>query len=342
MSPIISLFPAITGRGGPASFQARLAAGLAQHGIQVINDLSAKDLSAILVIGGSNSLLPLWQARRRGVRIIQRLNGMNWIHRRRRTGLRHFLRAEAGNRLLAFIRRFLADGMVYQSHFSQKWWNDTWGPDRIPTQVIYNAVDLTEFTNVGPEQPPTDRWRLVVVEGNLGGGYDWGLEIAVGLVNRLVDSQGLLSMPLELVVAGGAETAIQHTWQARSRVPLQFTGWLPRSAIPALDRSAHLLYSADIHPACPNSVIEALACGLPVLAYDTGALREMVPPDAGRVVPYGGDSWKLEPPDLAGLARSAGEILSDQGNFRAGARRRAGEAFGLDSMVNAYLNLLLG
>ena len=29
-----------------------------------------------------------------GVRIVQRLNGMNWIHRRRFTGVRHFLRSE--------------------------------------------------------------------------------------------------------------------------------------------------------------------------------------------------------------------------------------------------------
>ena len=45
---------------------------------------------AILVIAGTRNLLPLWRARRRGVRIVQRLDGINWIHRRRHTGLRHF------------------------------------------------------------------------------------------------------------------------------------------------------------------------------------------------------------------------------------------------------------
>jgi glycosyltransferase involved in cell wall biosynthesis len=51
-----------------------------------------------------------------------------------------------------------------------------------------------------------------------------------------------------------------------------------------------MLFSADLNAACPNSVIEALACGTPVLGYDTGALPEMVPPKSGRIAHYGGNS----------------------------------------------------
>ena len=89
-------------------------------------------------------------------------------------------------------------------------------------------------------------------------------------------------------------------------------------------------------------MIEALACGLPVLAFDTGALPELVTGDAGRVVPYGSDPWKLETPDISSLAEAAVEILSDQPCFRAAARKRAEDAFGLDRMVAAYLQALAG
>ena len=342
MPPKICLYPALTGTGGPASFQKRLAAGLEERGVTITCDLNEDKLAAILVVGGTSSLPSLYQARQRGIRIIQRLNGMNWIHRRLYTGVRHFLRAEYGNLLLAFIRRHMAQSIVYQSHFSQEWWNRVWGIDREPTHIIHNAVNLGLFTPNGPEQPPDDRWRLLVVEGNLGGGYDWGLKVAVALANGL--AEGLENSPqkLELVVAGSAKVDVQQTWQARCRVPMKFTGWLPREEIPALDRSAHLLYAADINPACPNSAIEAMACGLPVLAFDTGAMRELVTNASGRLIPYGGNAWKLETPDIPGLVRAAREILENQEALRVGARQHAEECFDLNDMVEAYTNVLMG
>jgi len=115
---------------------------------------------------------------------------------------------------------------------------------------------------------------------------------------------------------------------------------VPPEEIPDLDRSAHLLFSSDINPACPNSVIEALACGLPVLAYDTGALPELVTGDAGRIVPYGGNPWKLEPPDNKALAAAALEILIHQTKFRSAARHRAETTFDLDTLVDNYLSAL--
>ncbi len=97
-----------------------------------------------------------------------------------------------------------------------------------------------------------------------------------------------------------------------------------------------------MNAACPNSVIEALACGLPVVSFDTGALPELVTSDAGRMATYGGDPWELDPPDVAALAQAAAEVLQNQAKLRLGARRQAEQAFGLDKMVDEYLQVLLG
>ncbi|HEY6074412.1 MAG TPA: hypothetical protein VIV15_13740, partial [Anaerolineales bacterium] len=90
-----------------------------------------------------------------------------------------------------------------------------------------------------------------------------------------------------------------------------------------------------------NSVIEALACGLPVAGFAHGSLPELVAGDAGRLVPYGGDPWKLETPDIPALALAAAEILKDNDRFRRAARARAESLLGLDAMVDAYLKVLL-
>jgi glycosyltransferase involved in cell wall biosynthesis len=334
--PRICILPKASNTGGVASFQAKITAGLAMRGIQVSSDLD-ESADAVLLTSTTRDLRGLLWMKRRGRRIVQRLDGINWIHRRRRTGLRHFLRAEYGNRLLALLRRQVVTHLVYQSEFVRSWWDRQFGISRVPTVVILNGVDLAVYTPEGPQERPLDRFRLLLVEGSLQGGYEAGLATAVDLASRLADS-----FPIEMVVAGRLSPTLQARYQTRSQVPITWAGLVPREVIPGLDRSAHLLYSADLNAACPNSVIEALACGLPVAAFSTGALPELVTGDSGRLVPYGGDPWKLDPPDIPTLAEAAAEILQDQPRFRAAARQRAEQSLGLDHMVERYLDVLFG
>jgi glycosyltransferase involved in cell wall biosynthesis len=84
-----------------------------------------------------------------------------------------------------------------------------------------------------------------------------------------------------------------------------------------------------------------MACGLPVVAFDTGALNELVLNDSGRLVPYGGDPWKIGQPDIPALANAAAEILKDQTRFRKNARTQAESALGLEKMTDRYLSFLL-
>lgn len=325
------------GLAGPASFQRRLAEGLAALGHEACYSLDDIPYDAVLIIGGTRWLGALRRARRRGIPVIQRLDGMNWIHRVRRTGVRHFLRAEAANLLLRLIRDRLATAVVYQSRFARSWWERRFGPAPCSSHVVLNGVPLDRYTPEGPEQPPADRTRVLIVEGNLAGGYESGLEHAAALAEQL---SRLHPGPLEIAIAGQASAPVQALWPQPCRVPARWLGLVPAEDIPALDRSAHLLFAADPNPACPNSVIEALACGLPVIAFDTGALPELVTRDAGRIVPYGADPWKLESPDAVALADAAVEVLANQPRFRLGARARAEAGLGLEAMLRGYLEVL--
>ncbi|MEW5870515.1 MAG: glycosyltransferase family 4 protein [Chloroflexota bacterium] len=344
----VCLVPRLAGVGGMVSFQYKLAAGLARHGVDVCYDLADLPYQAVLVIGGTRHLGGLWRARRRGLPIVQRLDGMNWLHRQRRGSLRHYLRSEYGNRLLALLRSRLATHIVYQSQFVRTWWEGVHGATPLPNTVIYNGVDLAVYTPDGPEQPPADRPRLLLVEGSLMGGYEHGLLAATELAWRLARAgeEGPASQ-VELLIVGRVSSDMQRYWENQlaqagrsQQVILTWHGLAAPEHIPGLDRSAHLLYSADINPACPNSVIEALACGLPVVAFDTGALPEIVSQGAGRVVPYGSDPWRLEMPDLDALAQAARQVLGEQARFRRGARLCAESSFSLEQMVAAYLEVL--
>ena len=312
----IGIIPRVEGTGGGATFRQKFEAGLISRGFAVTHDPAEAD-EAILVLAGTRSLLPLWRAQRRGVRIVQRLDGINWVHRRKNTGWKHFLRAEYGNFVLSFIRRFLADKILYQSEFSKKWWEDWYGKTSTPASIVHNGVDLDVYSVGRIANPPYPPYKLLVVEGSLGGGYDMGIDNAIRLAETLTEKYNL---PMQLVVVGKITDEHRARVESIARVPIEWLGVVLGDRIPEIDRSAHLLFSADLNAACPNSVIEALACGLPVAAFDTGALNELVIGDAGRLVPYGGDPWKLDPPDIPALAESA---------------------LGLEKMVDGYLRVLL-
>ncbi len=335
----ICLVPRLKGLGGMVSFQTKFIQGLQKRGIAFTFDPADPQNDAILIIGGWRKIPTLFKARHRGVLIVQRLNGMNWLHKVQKTRFKDWLRAENANRLLSFIRRSLCHEIIYQSGFSKTWWESQHGKLRKPDHVIFNGVNLDTYSPDELETPPSDHFRILLVEGHLTEASSAGVAIACRMADIL---QEKMLLPIELMVAGDVPRTVQdHIQKEYPDLNLLWMGVVPNTDIPALDRSAHLLFSADLNAACPNSVIEALACGLPVLSYDTGALSEIISESAGTVVPYGSNHWKLEAPDISALAEAAIPILKNNNKYRQGARAQAVKCFSLDAMVDAYLKVLL-
>lgn len=333
--PRICIVPRVDGVGGVTSFRLKFENGLRSRGVDVTHD-PAEPADAILVLAGTRHLLSLWKARRRGTRIVQRLDGINWLHRVRWMGPRYPIRAIYGNANLSFIRRRLSDHVIYQSQFIKSWWEDWYKPARVPDTVIINGVDLSRYTPHGLHERPSIHYRILVVEGSLAGGQNYGILNAVNLCNALAKKH-----KIELMVVGRVDGRTKNKLGFQNLFRIQFMDTLPREQIPWLMRSSHGLFSAEVNPPCPNSVIEALACGLPVIGFDTGSLSEIVQGDAGRLVPYGGNEWKLEKPDIPALAKAVDEVFDDQTRFRNAARERAESVFDVEKMVDEYLKVLL-
>ncbi len=339
----ICIVPKVEGTGGMASFRLKFEEGLRVRGLDVTHNLD-DNADAVLVIAGTRFILDLGRLRRRGIRVVQRLDGINWVQRVKWSGVRYTVRAEYGNVMLATIRNRFADRVIYQSEFIRHWWQERYGIANAPATVIHNGVDLSAYTQSGDHDRPTDRYRILLLEGSLARGLNSGLFHAIEIAQRLS-----VKFPIEVVVAGTVDEATKQkifsmvsVSSMAKNLSVNFLGTVPRSEIPKLARSSHLMFCAEVNPPCPNSVIESLACGLPVIGFDTGSLRELVGEDAGVIVPYGANPWKLEKPDIDTLAASAEVVLEKQASFRAVARRRAEEMFGLDKMVEGYLKVLLG
>jgi glycosyltransferase involved in cell wall biosynthesis len=90
---------------------------------------------------------------------------------------------------------------------------------------------------------------------------------------------------------------------------------------------------------CPSAVIEAMACGLPVVYPASGGTVELVGGVAGVGVPHP-ESWERdEPPPPEALAEAVIQVLAARSAYAAAARKRAVERFSLEPWLDRHEEL---
>lgn len=328
----LCVIPRIEHLGGMRSFQRKFELKAVELGVQLVEKRKLQQADALLVIGGTKDLRTLIKAKRLGIPVVQRLDGFNWMHQRRRVPLRYYARCVAANFLLNFIRCRIANTVVYQSEFCREWWESEFGIAPAKATVIHNGVDLNVYCPQ-PSEGFAAIKRILVLEGRFAGGYELGLQSAVRLVESL---DSINPNVFKISIAGEATDDVRMLFDESSRL-INWLGAVPAEEVPALLSSHDVLFSSDLCPACPNSVIESLACGTPVLAYDTGSLLELVPPEAGVIVNFGGDPFSGVTPDPVPLFEGALQIFDSLTRYSVLARQHAQSAFCLTEMTERYL-----
>jgi glycosyltransferase involved in cell wall biosynthesis len=147
--------------------------------------------------------------------------------------------------------------------------------DVAPVQVIRNVVDTTLFY---PGHKPT-RFRFLHAS-------------ALGEQKRPYDMLQALQafaleegMDWELVVCGPADAALKE-WAEVCQIAdrIQWRGMISYESVAAEMRAASALILFSHHENFPCVVIEALCCGLPVLASDVGGVAEAISVENGILV----------------------------------------------------------
>jgi glycosyltransferase involved in cell wall biosynthesis len=151
------------------------------------------------------------------------------------------------------------------------------GVPQAAIRVVPPGVDTGLFQPDGPAADRGDRPRLLMVVTSLAA--DRGPAAAL---------HALAAVPgTELFIAGGppaAELAGDPGHQALSKLAGQlgvadrvtFTGQVTRAGVPALMRSADVLLNLSAGEQTARVTIEAMACGVPVIAIGTSAHRDAV------------------------------------------------------------------
>lgn len=316
--------------GGPSSFQIRIENVLKKRGWKIIyaNNLSKEKPDVVFVVGGTRKIGWLIKQKLSGIPVILRLDGMNWLHHKIKVPIKKWLINEIRNIVFQIIRSFLATHIIYQSYFVQQWWNKKGWKTNADCTVIKNGVNIDKFK---PAETQNNTRSLLAVEGNL----DYS-PYSIKLLNLIQEHLIGQSKFDSLVLYGGFQSK-----QNREKLnkEINYKGIVSRAKLPSVYQNAIYL-SLDVNAACPNTVIEAMASGLPVIGFDTGALGELVPQEAGEIVPYGSDPWELGFPNAENLFNAALKVRGNWENYSQAARKHAEDNFDIEKIVNKYVEII--
>ena len=223
-----------------------------------------------------------------------------------------------------------ATHVIYQSGFCQASADRFLGPARAPSEILYNAVDTRHFTPAAGGVP--DRPLTILVAGTQDAAYR--VTVALEVLARVARHRPDVRMVVRGRLRWGAGPATALA-EARRRAGelgvggrVVFAGAYGQAEAPALYTQADLLLHAKYNDPSPGLVIEALACGLPVVYSATGGVPELVG-DAGIGVP-GEQTWERDVvPDPAPMAEAVLAVAERRKELRDAARQRAVERFDL-------------
>ena len=189
------------------------------------------------------------------------------------------------------------------------------------------GVDLTRFTPV--RLSPTDSPVRILHVASLAGVKDQATLLRAAALLK----QRRYAFELELVGSGPLEPELRSL---AKRVGVEnvvrWRGAIGHEQMPGEYGRGHLFVLSSRHEAQGIAVLEAAACGLPVVGTRVGVVPELAP-DAARVAPVG---------DAAGLADGIAELLDDpptRTRLGCSARELAAAEFGLERCAARFLDL---
>lgn len=229
----------------------------------------------------------------------------------------------------------VADHVFYQSEFCRRTAERFLGLRQGSSEILYNGVDTDVFVPRAASR--ADAPFTFVTTGKFDTAMGYRLTSAIdglaaarrgGLDVRL-DIAGLMSTDV---------AAAAHAQIARLGVvdAVGIKGAYTGSQAPAIYQSADAYLMTKHNDPCPNAVLEALACGLPVLYSASGGVPEQVGDEAGVGLPVSETFEENVTPDPVVMAEGMARVIQGRAAMAQAARERAVARFDLKDWLNRH------
>jgi glycosyltransferase involved in cell wall biosynthesis len=231
-----------------------------------------------------------------------------------------------------FLRPFIrwlwhdADALVAVSNGLRSYAVET--APQLPIEVIPNAIELSLFTPPRQRQHDGPVRLLFVGRLNAFKNAEMLIEAASRLLTMEVDN-----FELQLVGEGERRSNLERLVVEKGLTRhVQFLGWINQSAIVEYYRQADLFVTGTSWEGMPNTVLEGMACGLPVVGTRASGLDELVR--------EGINGYLVDLHDTTALANRLADLIDNPYQRRRmgkESRKIAEEEFAWDFIAEQYV-----
>lgn len=266
----------------------------------------------------------------RGIKIIWNQNGVGypaWAGRE----------SERFNRPMRRLRA-MADFVVYQSRFCEESANRFLGECATPSVILFNPVDTYRFV---PRSSPRQNGPLRLLAAGTHGTRDRVVNVLEALAHL---RRG--GLDATLTIAGSfqwknAEADIEREVERlNQRTNVVRLARFSQSDAVGMYQSHDLLVHPKYMDPCPTVVLEAMACGLPIVGSATGGMPEIVPESCGALISGPMDWNVLHTPDAQSLANAISVVAGQIINMSHNARACAVERFSVGPWVESHRKIM--
>ena len=318
------------GGGGPTVWAARTRDELIKSGCSVVFDRPHTAQSALCIIESGKVL---GQVDRAKTKVIVRLDGAYykeyWHNQTPDRAWRPDMTA-----LHAAIMRDVGtvDCMVYQSAFSKERIDQEIAERKADFRVIHNGVDanlfkpnLTVYTN--------DGYLKLGHIGMMRNGY---------LMNTLLSTHRLLKqqgVKCKLLLLGSMDAECQQIYTQNQEPDVVYFGQINNTLLSTKYSMFDVFLAPRMGSSCDNVVIEAQACGVPVVIPSFGGNAELVQDHGTGVVVQTGH-WTYDQAYIDGMADAVVELSKDLAGYKQRARQHAVQNLSLVDMMRQYRSIM--